>query len=68
MEKLTQEQKILNYWKTNKYINRPIAMNRLNIYNLTAVISSMRAKGYDILDVPQKKGKRYVKYCLNNEA
>ena len=65
---MTQEEKLLNYWKTRKYINRAIALNELNIYNLTAVISVMRYKGYDIEDVPQKKGKRYVKYCLNDEA
>lgn len=59
---MTHEEKINNWWKTHKYINRVDALNRLGIYNLTATISRMRKKGYKIESMPQKKGKNYVKY------
>lgn len=62
---MTQSQQILNWFKENRYINRQNAM-ALNppIWNLTAVISEMRARGIIIDSVPMKEGKRYVKYEL----
>lgn len=64
---MTHQEKIMKWFRTHKYLDRVQAMTKLNIFNLTADISDMRAAGIDIESVyPNVKGKkaRWCKYRL----
>lgn len=62
---MTQGEKVIDFMKRYGSINRKQAMNKLYIYNLTAVISDLRGKGYPIETVTIKgKTAKYCKYTL----
>lgn len=62
---MTQTEKVLNHLKKNKYIDRAIAINRYNIFNLPDVIMRLRRSGHPIETV-EKKGKdgKWARYTL----
>lgn len=67
---LTQEQRVLNHMREHGSITRISAMLEVSVSNLTAVISDLRKKGYEIetIDVPSinRLGQKvsYAKYVL----
>lgn len=64
---MTQEEKVMKWFKNHKYLSRQQAFNNLYIYNLTAVISNLRLKGIDIVTEKVKgKNSTYGKYRLGD--
>lgn len=62
---MTQGESVIEFIKKYGSINRKQAINKLYIYNLTAVISDLRAKGIPIETVTIKGQKAtYCKYTL----
>lgn len=59
-----QEDRLANWLNNHDYVDRYIGFNYLHITNLTAVIASMRRKGYDIETVPDKteSGIRFARW------
>jgi len=63
---MSQELEIIRAIKEFGYVDRKMGINELGIWNLTAVISKMRQKGYDIVSIEHKGVNRYgrkVKWC-----
>lgn len=66
-KKKTQEQKVLQYLKGHKAINRYQAMERLHILNLPSVINKIRTHGTVInsyLCTNEKTGEHWTEYSL----
>lgn len=68
IREMTQGEKVIEYIREHGSINRKQAINKLYIYNLTAVVSDLKKKGYPI-DKEWIKGKKstYCKYILTDE-
>ena len=63
---MTQEEEVLRVMSELGYVNRKIAINELGIWNLTALISSMRQKGHMIINEWHTGKNRYgrkVRWC-----
>lgn len=62
---MTQGEKVINWLNNHPYIDRYQAMYNLRITNLTAVISDLRQKGYDIVtqEFKTKEGVKYAKWA-----
>ena len=65
-KKKTQEQKVLQYLKGHKAINRYQAMERLHILNLPSVINKIRMNGTEIVSTrcENKAGEHWTEYSL----
>ena len=62
---MTQKEIVLKHLQKNKYIDRSVALNRYNIFNLPDVIMQLRKAGHDIECVDQKgKNGKWCKYTL----
>ena len=61
---MTQAQKVAEYLDSHLYIDRYIAINRLYIANITAVISEMKKRGYDIIteECKSSTGAKYARW------
>lgn len=62
---MTQKEKVIKHLKRYKTIDRAIALNKYQIFNLPDVIMKLRNDGYDIENV-RKKGENgtWCKYRL----
>ena len=65
-KKKTQEQKVLQYLKGHKAINRYQAMERLHILNLPSVINKIRTHGTEVNSYlcTNKDGEHWTEYSL----
>lgn len=63
MRYMTQADEVMGWFELHKYLNRAQAMQHLNIFNLTAVISDMRESGIQIETVYETKNGKKSKWC-----
>ena len=65
---MTQEDRVIAYIRETGGVTNAEAFRKLNIVRLSAVIHSLRERGYDIETemVTTKKGKRYGRDILND--
>lgn len=66
----TQPEKLIAYLTTHEFITHEIAYRKLQIVNITAVISECRKQGHPIIPVTftSANGKKATKWCKGIRA
>ena len=67
MEKMTQEQRIIDYLNKHGKITQFEAMNRLGVIRLASRVSSLKKKGFPIKSEYKTVKNRFKEKCLIKE-